>query len=584
MNAKLRHLLRGALRRVKRGVDRVYRKRHPAKFERAAMRFFAPVVRLMPANDRWSLGVHAPYWMSAVAAAPGELRSLRPRRVFQLACYRGQFSLELSLAALLAAQGHAVTLGYLPKLASPVKMPLDDHPSAPAYLADSLATVEATSQGRVKIVDLEAFDAAESASDDLAPFEAQASADAIMQLGVETIDCTDPAHRASLDTYARLGRKTARIARNFLEQHGGDFDVLLIANGMTTEAAWFVQAGLAAGAEVVTYEKFAFRHTRVVSHGAGVFSFTDLGRVWEMREKLGYEAEPFRSTAIERSFAILDERRKASTKNWAWKYQFAPDQSDAAALAAANIDASKPYVLVCTNVPFDAGYYQFTKVFPSMKTWLVETVRFLLAETDLNVVVRVHPGEALHFAGRERSVDNLRAAGLHNDARLTVIGPDAAINTYPLMAHCRAGVVFSSTTGIEMAMQGKPVIVGADVYFAGRGFTVDCSGRDAYFENLRACNDGARFGGESRAVAERAALFYYVIHFVLQLAYPYDKGYDIDASPPHETVRRPDFANYAPFFAVATATRAEFDAVILEHLHAEALARRHRAGGSYGDA
>ncbi len=81
-----------------------------------------------------------------------------------------------------------------------------------------------------------------------------------------------------------------------------------------------------------------------------------------------------------------------------------------------------------------------------MRDWLIETVRHLLEHTDLPIVVRVHPGEMLHYSGRERSVDNLKVSGLLGHPRLRVIGPEGKINTYPLMQNCRVGVVFSSTT------------------------------------------------------------------------------------------------------------------------------------------
>jgi hypothetical protein len=68
--------------------------------------------------------------------------------------------------------------------------------------------------------------------------------------------------------------------------------------------------------------------------------------------------------------------------------------------------------LVCTNVPYDAGYDKLCRIFPSMREWLVHTVRLLMEKTDLPIVVRAHPGEAAHYGGKERSEDNLAAAGL----------------------------------------------------------------------------------------------------------------------------------------------------------------------------
>lgn len=547
------------IRRIQWPINRWFARRHPNRFERACIRAAAPLVRQMVPNDRWSLGVHAPYWMQAVSAAPESLRTETPKRIFQFACYRGQFTLELALAALLAARGHQITIGYLPKLGSPIKTPLEDHPSAAAYLASALSKVEAVSKGRVKIVCLSEPDEADPFEPDQDTLLQQARSDSIMRLGVETLEDDNAEHVASIAYYSALGQRAARQAWSFLSNNQSQFDLVLIANGMTFEASWFARTALQLGISLSTFEKFAFRHTRITSHGGSIFTFRDLDRLWRMREELGFEREPFRGRAIERARQILDERRKASTRNWAWKYQFAPDQSDDAALAAVGVSANKPYVLICTNVPFDAGYYQFTTLFPSMRSWLVETVRYLLEETELDVVVRIHPGEALHYAGRERSEDNLAAAGLIGNPRLKVVGPRDHVNTYPLMANCHAGVVFSSTTGIEMAMMGRPVVVGSDVYYANRGFTQDCRTREIYFEKLKDLSSSKISMEDGDIIACTSALFYYIVHFVLQIPYLYDKGEDVRRMSPPALVSSSYFEKYFAFLDIVASTEDKLD-------------------------
>lgn len=549
-------LVAAMLRRLQRPLNRLYAARHPGPLARHLILMAAPLVRRMVPNDRWSLGVHAPYWMQAVEAPP--LHPLpKPRRIFQLCAYRGQFTLELSLAALLAWRGHQVTIGYLPRLGSPIKPPLHDHPSAKSYLSSALARVGAASGGRVRVFDLTRY-ADVAAPIDRQLLENQARSDAMMRMGRETFAGAEREAGEALDHYREIGLRSQRIAHSFFAAHGGEFDLALIANGMTFEQAHFAHVARALGIEFVTYEKFAFRHVRVVTHGDGIFSFRDLTALWKRRVELGFLDPPFRAMALARSQELLNERRRASTRNWAWKYQFAPDQTDDASLAAAGLSPGEPYVLVCTNVPYDAGFLRLTTIFPSMREWLVETVRFLLENTDITVVVRVHPGEALHYGGRESSIDTLAATGLSSQPRLRVIGPTEKVNTYPLMERCRAGVVFSSTTGVEMAMLGRPVVVGSKIYYADLGFTQDSSDRAGYFATLAQAVAGDFNTAESRRIAADAQLYYYLLHFVLQQPYPYDKGEDLRRLPPHRLVRSSEASIYVKTLDLLATAPSEF--------------------------
>jgi hypothetical protein len=184
---------------------------------------------------------------------------------------------------------------------------------------------------------------------------------------------------------------------------------------------------------------------------------------------------------------------------------------------------------------------QLTTVFPSMRAWLLETVSFLLERTDTTVVVRAHPAEALHWGTQERSPAILEGAGLRS-RRLIAVSAEAPLNTYALIEACRFGVVFSSTVGLEMAMLGKPVLVGSHIYYTGRGFTIDVKDRPQYFEELgRLARDSVAPSAEQ---VRQAQLFYYMVHFVWQRPYPYDKPSDIRRVPPGALLGHSDVTRY----------------------------------------
>jgi len=58
------------------------------------------------------------------------------------------------------------------------------------------------------------------------------------------------------------------------------------------------------------------------------------------------------------------------------------------------------------------------------------------------------------------------------------------VNTYDIVEITDLGLVYTTTVGMEMAMSGLPVIVVGNTHYRGKGFTLDPSSWDGYFELL----------------------------------------------------------------------------------------------------
>ena len=551
-------------RAVESALERLYHRRHPGACARAVLSLLRPVVARFAPNDKWNLHVFVPEWLAALRIPPRPPLPA-PKRIFLFCAYRIEFTLNLNLAILLAWRGHHVTIGFLPKLQSPIKEPRRDHASAKPYLAAALRPAESLSHGRIRCVDLS----------DEAPWQGdlddefiarQVVADLVMAVRRETLEDDDLEVRENQAYYEAVARTAQRVAWAHFTSRRRDYDLCLIPNGATFEGAQLCHVAKRLGIPVNTFEKFAFRFVRILNHGDNFLAFNDLDLAWNLRGAAGYEAEPFYSRACARAMKLLDERRGNSTRSWGWSLQTAPPQSADAALAAHGLGAETSFVLVCTNVPYDAGYEGLRTIFPSMRDWLIETVKFLLERSKATVIVRAHPAEAAHWGGRERSEDTLRAAGIDSD-RLVVMPAETQVNTYALMEACRFGVVFSSTTGLEMSMLGRPVLVGTHAYYTRRGFTVDAVDREHYFVQLgRLCDDaGPTLDAEA---TRQAQLFHFILHCVMQWPYPYDKPSSIKAVGPATLLASPDIARYVDTLDVLTMTREEWQGRALEYLAA----------------
>ncbi|MDK1028777.1 MAG: hypothetical protein QGD96_05530 [Anaerolineae bacterium] len=141
-------------------------------------------------------------------------------------------------------------------------------------------------------------------------------------------------------------------------------------------------------------------------------------------------------------------------------------------------------VLLATNVLGDSltlGRKTFAK---SMAAWIAETVRFLASKPEVQLVMRVHPGERLTH-GRSM-IDVVNEALPSIPEHIHIIGPMEKVNTYDLMEVASLGLVYTTTTGMEMTMRGIPVIVCGETHYRKRGFTLDPQDWGEYYAMLDA--------------------------------------------------------------------------------------------------
>lgn len=536
---------------------------------RGVVRTFSPLVRKLQPNDKWNLEVFLEDW-SKILDVPAIAPLPKSKRIFIFSCYRGQFTRDLIMAMLFAWRGHRVTIGYLPKLQSPIKHPLDDAEGVGEYLGAVLARVGALTGGRVTCHDLSATPV-ETQNLDETYLASQSRADTVMAVRRERLDPRDPEVDRADAYYRSLGERTYRLALSYFRSKRDCFDLVVLANGAAFENGYFCRAARDLGLPVNTHEKFAFSKVVVITHGDAFFHFSDLDLVWTRRRELGLLDEPMRRLIHEKAWELLHQRRTCTGRAWGWQYQKGrPTQRPEELLGRLGVKANG-FALVCPNVPFDAGYESWLTLFPSMRQWLIETVTHLLQNGALPMVVRAHPAETRAGYGRERIANILAEAGL-NDPRIIVIPGDGDINTYDLMGLCQFACVFASTTGVEIAMHGKPVIAGANVYYARCGITVPAATRGDYFAALSAMME--RPYQDRWQTADDAATVYFLFHYLLQWRFPYDKPSQISALPLRFLAEDPGIANFVETLDVLGMTREEFGTALKALVNETCFSRR----------
>lgn len=542
------------LHRLQAVIDNAYCVRHPGLVARRLIRLAAPFVRLLQPNDRWNLPALIPYWLKTLEQAP-QLPVPVSKRIFLFTAFRGTFDQHLVLATLLAWRGHHIVIGYLPLLQSPIKEPRVDHCSVDEYLAEALASVETLSGGRIRCVDLNS-EADVAFPVDESYLRLRAHFDTIMTLRRETLDEAEEDVQVEMDYWNRRGREAQHAVGGYLSRHRNEFDLCIIPNGSMFSTAHALKVCQVLGIPVNSFEKFSIRSSRLITHGSQAMDLRDLDLIWRQRQELGLNESGFREAAAAKAMSMVDQRRTGVSDVWVTKIHDPMNTGKRPVRELIGIGENEPIVLVATNVPFDAGYDVLTTVFPSMSTWLRDTLIHLLEHGTKRIILRSHPDE-MRWGPKEKVEDILEAAQI-DTSRLVFIPGSHKINTYDLMQEADCGVVFSTTVGLEMAMMGKPVLLGAPVYYGGKGFTVDSESREDYLEKLTLFGtDCSTFALRNEQVVD-ARLYHFLLHFAGQWPYPYDKPSAMVRMPPQELVRHPDVSRYLPFLDAMALSQDEW--------------------------
>lgn len=180
---------------------------------------------------------------------------------------------------------------------------------------------------------------------------------------------------------------------------------------------------------------------------------------------------------------LFEARKKASVwKNFNRLWQQVPNKGVEIARSELGLDG-RPVVLLATNVLGDSltlGREIFSQ---NMEEWLERTLQYFVGKPEVQLVIRIHPGEVLIHGQSMQDVINRVLPSLPE--HIHVIAAREQVNTYDLIAAADLGLVYTTTVGLEMAMSGVPVIVAGNTHYREKGFTLDPSGWVSYYKALR---------------------------------------------------------------------------------------------------
>lgn len=365
---------------------------------------------------------------------------------------------------------------------------------------------------------------------------------------ISLFDCQYSTQMEEVDTASELfklrmerNETAARIAMAYFKNNRPD--LVVVPNGLIQEMGIIYRVARHLGIPTVTYE-FGNQRGRIWLAQNDEILRQDTDQMWKARQ-----GNPLTQEQIERMRSLFTARQQANAwENFTRPWQGIPVQGGENARAELKLD-ERPVCLLATNVIGESltlGRNLFSR---SMTEWVERTLQYFAGRPDVQLVVRVHPGEQLT---ERRSITNV----VHEvfprlPENIHLVEARDRLNTYDLFEVADLGVVYTSTVGLEMAMKGLPVVVAGRAHYRGRGFTSDPDTWVAYFKMLGAMLDRSRDHHLTHEQVDRAWQYAYSFFFEFPQPYPWHlvRLWDDYRSHPLDQVFSPEgLEQYGPTF------------------------------------
>lgn len=289
-------------------------------------------------------------------------------------------------------------------------------------------------------------------------------------------------------------------------------DAVITVNGKMYAENIMFQLCRERGIDVFTYERGKIKDTIN-------FVRNQISVDWD--NEYAWAAYANRDLTAGESKAIHDyvEDRKAGG-NTVLHFNPNPEQNAELIKKTAGYTPGKKHFLMLTNIVWDSAVQNKDIAFESMFDWIRHTIEFFRGQPDANLILRIHPAEIKISSDltMEKVADYLAAACPDLPENLTVIGPESDVAAYSLLEFTDAVLVYTSTIGLESAMEEIPTVVCGDTHYSHKGFTIDIAEKPQYNALL-----ADLIASDSKPDMDWAAAwkYAYVFFFKCMLPFPY---------------------------------------------------------------
>lgn len=424
-----------------------------------------PTIHYAGRNTLERLAAHLPEWDSAALAAGRGQPKGEDIHIF--ATFRYWIEHACLLGFCLSGLGHRVTLSYLPYYKYKTANNTFDLRRQNAYIQSILAAAS-PSLNTIPLMDVRPDGGSLPAS---------------LEGSVEEISLRDAQYATREEAVStesevfalREGRNRFAAQRALALLSQSRPALVIVPNGSVLEFAVVYQTARYLDLPVVTYEFDEPRERIRLALNDEVMR-EDTTEFWE-----AYGNEPLRPDQMEQLRGLMAARQGGGPwGNFHVRFQDRPPQGSEQLRSRLGLDY-RPVVLLAPNVFGDSATLGRQVFSGGLSDWVCRSVSYFLKRPDAQLIIRIHPSEAKSSYGTSIG-DVVRDRFPHPPAHVKLVEAKDPINTYDLIAMADLGLVYTTTVGLEMALSGVPVIVAGQTHYRGKGFTIDPTTWEAYFE------------------------------------------------------------------------------------------------------
>lgn len=171
--------------------------------------------------------------------------------------------------------------------------------------------------------------------------------------------------------------------------------------------------------------------------------------------------------------------------------------------------SDKPVWAVMAHINWDSVSDYAPMAYPSFDDWMIDTIKHAIQITDVQWLIKIHPIEAWDnpASGVQRLIER-EFPNLPDHVR--VIPAEEDISPANMFELIDGGVTVYGTAGLELALMGKPVILGGEAHYGGLGFTHEGLTPITYREFLRKAAKLGPLTDEQRADVRKYAYSHFV--------------------------------------------------------------------------
>ncbi|MDD2974740.1 MAG: hypothetical protein PHZ10_06510 [Aliarcobacter cryaerophilus] len=142
------------------------------------------------------------------------------------------------------------------------------------------------------------------------------------------------------------------------------------------------------------------------------------------------------------------------------------------------------YYLMLLNSVWDSAALGLHTVYENMIDWILDSIKWVIENTDKNIVIRQHPAERVEVINNTDSYERKILDKFGRNERIVFIEAKNDVNTYDLIEKSFCVLGFSSTSIVESVALGKPAIIVSNTYYADFKIVYNANNKEDYYNYL----------------------------------------------------------------------------------------------------